>query len=400
MIFAFYFAPLGLTKILLSIIGTYITQLTILNIQDYYTTSGYTTGNFKFIKDEAPRTYAEANAFCLSKGMEMFTTTSDMKIGELMTNFSLESIWTQMFQHGVTKSLVNVDQFAPVTIVNDTVIGLPNIVIPDKHLIVIKKKPDGTIGLEPQSVMENHGAVCIDRLLYPNTTLDRKILESFKTLTLKSLQEKYDNLQYMNKGQQLMLKNIPNLGKFKETIEQLKRYNISIEETEIRNFTLEYVTLMEDIQGLVAFSLGKWMKISNPDEFILLESNNRLLMEKINGAVLKIWNTLQNPTLMTPESKLNEIKMGDESSLAYTNSSDDLCFFVHLGGEKGINEVTFPFQKFQVIDLDWIGFFKVSFPDILFSIFFGISMFGYFAYFICEAHELYNKRKRVTQFRK
>ena len=242
--------------------------------------------------------------------------------------------------------------------------------------------------------------VYIDRLLYPNTTLDRKILESFKTLTLKSLQEKYDNLQYMNKGQQLMLKNIPNLGKFKETIEQLKRYNISIEETEIRNFTLEYVTLMEDIQGLVAFSLGKWMKISNPDEFILLESNNRLLMEKINGAVLKIWNTLQNPTLMTPESKLNEIKMGDESSLAYTNSSDDLCFFVHLGGEKGINEVTFPFQKFQVIDLDWIGFFKVSFPDILFSIFFGISMFGYFAYFICEAHELCNKRKRVTQFRK
>jgi hypothetical protein len=95
--------------------------------------------------------------------MEMFTTTSDMKIGELMTNFSLESIWTQMFQHGVTKSLVNVDQFAPVTIVNDTVIGLPNIVIPDKHLIVIKKKPDGTIGLEPQSVMENHGAVCIHR---------------------------------------------------------------------------------------------------------------------------------------------------------------------------------------------------------------------------------------------
>jgi hypothetical protein len=27
-------------------------------------------------------------------------------------------------------------------------------------------------------------------------------------------------------------------------------------------------------------------------------------------------------------------------------------------------------------------------------------MFGYFAYFVCEAHELYDKRKRVTQFRK
>jgi hypothetical protein len=79
MIFAFDFAPIQVTQLLITVLSTYVTELTLVQ----YTSPGYVTNNFRFTGSETPLTYAEANTLCQGKGMEMFTTTEDMKILEV-----------------------------------------------------------------------------------------------------------------------------------------------------------------------------------------------------------------------------------------------------------------------------------------------------------------------------
>jgi hypothetical protein len=138
MIFAFDFAPIQVTQLLITVLSTYVTELTLVNTEVQYTSPGYVTNNFKFTGSETPLTYAEANTLCQGKGMEMFTTTEDMKILEVFSTFSTTVIWSQLFQHGVTKALVNVDQFIPVTNLADTMINLPEIVAPEKYMYTFK----------------------------------------------------------------------------------------------------------------------------------------------------------------------------------------------------------------------------------------------------------------------
>ena len=400
MLLAFHFAPVQLTQLLITVLSTYVTQLTLINLEEIYKSNGYVTDNYRFIAAPVPQTFVEANTFCQSKAMEMFTTTADMNLLDLFSKFATATVWTQIYQHGITKALVNVDQFIPVTITKDTVISLPNIVIPDKYLITLKKNEDNTIVLDPQPATEKYTTICMERSVYPNTVLDRANLESFRKVLIASVKESIGNLKVLKKGEQLALKNIPNLGKFKKFQKEIGYYNLTLETDDVVDLTSAFEkTIKDDLQQLIDFSTNKWKTISNPDELVILESNNRLILQKVNSMILKLWNSVMYPISIIPYESLENVTMTKKPDVGITKISGFMSFVFHFPGEKGINWLEFPMKRFQVLDPNWIGFFKMTLPDLLFSIFFGISVLGYMIHFACEAHELYKKRTRINFYR-
>ncbi len=330
----------------------------------------------------------------------MFTTTEDMKILEVFSSFSTTVIWSQLFQHGVTKALVNVDQFIPVTKLADTLVNLPEIVAPEKYLYTFKKKDDNTVFLDPQPVIEKFTAVCMERLVYPNTSVDRAHLEDLKSIFIASVQQSLENLENLLLNQKMALKLIPDLGPMKKVKKELEYYNIVVETDDVVDLTSGLEKLIEDdIQKLIGFSTGKWKTITHPDELIVLESNNRLILQKVNTLSLKLWTFMANPFSMIPYENFENVNVIRKPEVGYTNSSGSLCFLLYFPEEKGINWIEFPLKKFQVLDINWIGFFKMTFPDILFSIFCGLSMFGFISHAICEGYEMYKRKKSVLQYR-
>ena len=272
-------------------------------------------------------------------------------------------------------------------------------------MFVIAKKEDQSVHIESRPVTEQHSVICMERLNYPYTALDRKNLEIYRKIIVESLKENLGNLESTLEGLKKLLQVIPNLGSYDGVQSFLKVNNMTLEGSDVLNLAEAFDQLeKEDLPGLISFSSAKWRKITHPDELMLLESNNRLILQKLNSLTLKIWNILVNPTSVVPLKRLESIKLSEKPTMAYTDSSGDMCFFLHFPEQKDINDITFPFRKFlnkfNIVDPNWIGFFKVSFPDILFSVLIGLNAFGYLIYFACEAYSMYKKKRKIVNFRK
>jgi hypothetical protein len=240
----------------------------------------------------------------------------------------------------------------------------------------------------------------MERLLYPNTSVDRTNLEELKGIFISSIQQSLENLENLLLNQKMALKLIPDLGPMKKVKKELEYYSITVETDDIVDLTSAFEkTIEDDIQGLIRFSTGKWKTITNPDELIILESNNRLILQRVNTLSLKLWTYMANPFSMIPYENFENKNVVRKPEVGYTNSSESLCFLLYFPEEKGINWIEFPLKRFQVLDINWVGFFKMTFPDLLFSIFCGLSMFGFISHAICEGYEMYKRKRSVLQFR-
>ncbi len=108
-------------------------------------------------------------------------------------NFSTKKVWTQVYQHEVTKTLVNADQLPPTTVTLDKVMELPAIILPERYLVSLQMDEENKVFFSPTEIGTRLSTVCMGKIGYPNSTWERGLLETIKGKTKKILENSNDH---------------------------------------------------------------------------------------------------------------------------------------------------------------------------------------------------------------
>jgi len=117
----------------------YYNSLSEVDVESEYTKAGFVTEDFYLLKSDTEMNYKNGFTYCMSQKMVLFTTAADMNLSRIFTNFNATKIWTQVYEHDISKLLVNFDTTPPQTSLVDGVLSLPLEKPPANHFGLIGK---------------------------------------------------------------------------------------------------------------------------------------------------------------------------------------------------------------------------------------------------------------------
>ena len=406
MIAGFYLQPTVLINSIMIVLALYVTNFEEFSITNAYTSPGYVTDNFYFTKATDEKTYAEATTYCMLQGMDLFTPTNDMRVMEMFGNFSTKKVWTQVYQHEVTKTLVNADQLPPTTVTLDKVMELPAIILPERYLVSLQMDEENKVFFSPTEIGTRLSTVCMGKIGYPNSTWERGLLETIKEKTKKILENSNDHAKRVLADVERKLLITPKLGTLEMFRKMLTAQNHTLNMENILDKNSELVLrINDDLHQLLSSLSQKWRKITIPEDLMFIMHETQQVENLVSNLLDNIWIMLENP-IVTIDRTIAEKVNGSyhenwKPILGASDNPNGTYFFYHLRESDESSTVMFPYpEKFQVIDVVWNGFFKLSMVDLIYGILWIVNIVGYLAYLMDMTIDAYLRKKRTLNLRR
>ena len=368
MLIKLLYDPAKLFVRILAVLTSYYNTLSEIPIATEYTSPGYVTDSFVFSKSAEIMNYKEASSYCLTVQMDLFTPTKDMNLADFFKHFETTSVWTQIYQHTISETLVNMDQKTPVTATTDQVIALPNILIPTGYLIALSKGDDGKTFFDPQIVTKKLTAVCMTPILYPNRTMDRTKITELRKYTLEDLFEQKENTEKQQSRIRRKILTVPNYGSVKNLEETLAVHNRKINMSNARDFVRTIEKKLLELETFVPQIETKWKEIETNDDLPIILQMHNLFNEKFQNTLRELQEPLLHPTSTIQWEDRDRIDPTyGEPKIGISENAEEKYFFIYL--YEAADKEQLPIEStLHVLDFHWEGFFKISFPDMIFSI--------------------------------
>jgi len=366
MLLQILFNPISLITSLLSTHSMYYNSLSEVDVESEYTKAGFVTENFYLLKSDTEMNYKNGFTYCMSQKMVLFTTSADMNLSQVFAHFNATKIWTQVYEHDISKLLVNFDTTPPQTSLIDGVLSLPLEKPPANHLVSLEKI-DGTYQFVNSLVSEEKTVICMSQLPFPNTTKDRKSIQNLKQVILNDLLEAKTHVEMVKGLVNRKLLVIPKLGKLADI-----KKNWTLNNTELIDLDQKIVRKITNELGTKVLPIIKqWKNIENSENFAILSAKHFNYVNTLKGITAEILNPMLHPFSAVEWEDRDKvdptIEQNWEPLMGISENEEGNYLFIHFK-ETNVNDSLPIFRAsltFKYIDSKWVGFFKLTFMDIL-----------------------------------
>jgi len=258
----------------------------------------------------------------------------------------------------------------------------------------------------PTEVETKMSTVCMGRLGYPNSTTERRLLEVLKEKTRKSLIKTHDLAKSVLanvEGRLLITPKLGTLEMFAKTM-QVQNHTLKMENILDKNSEL-VLKINDDLHVLLSSLSHRWEKITIPEDLMLIMQETQQVENLVKNLLENIWTMLENPIVTINRTLAEKINGSYHENwkpiLGASDNPNGTYFFYHLRESDESSTVMFPYlRKFQVIDVVWDGFFKLSMVDLIYGILWIVNFVGYLAYLMDMTIDAYLRKKRTLNLRR
>jgi hypothetical protein len=364
--------PIALLTDILTVLTFYYNTLSEIDVAKTYEQTGYITNDYYYRSNILKLTWDQANTLCSSARMDLLTPTKDMRLGDMFSHFNTNSCWTQIYESKVTQTLVNMDQYPPAKITNDSSIKMPTEHVPEHHGIALTIDENNSTSFEPVAKTEQKTTVCMAEIAYPRKEKNVKQIVGLKSMLLSHIQESRYRVEQMKskiKRKLLVVQSIGNLTVLKG--------EVALNETVLIDADMPISKKISDELNQMIVPLSqKMLSIASVEDFSLIVGTDCGFHDLLRGLLQQVLDPLDSPIKTLPCERRDQVTGNFEENIspkmALSENQAANYLFVHFL-EKYVNDsLPLKFLKntnFSTFDTDWNGFYHITLPDVVLGIF-------------------------------
>jgi hypothetical protein len=365
----------------LSVLGDLLSKV---DVQSLYAQKGYQTENYVFNSSTLQLNWQQANLFCNTLRMDLFATTTDMKIRELLSNFQVEngSTWTQYYESLGTKVMVDNDQYPPRATVNDTTMKIVTHTVPDHHAVIVKINSENETVLDVLEKSQLANVVCMGKIPFPSKKSDVEKINNIRLQMLQNLNNTKElvrvNLERMRR-ELLGYQNLGNWTQLEGLVNQTKIVNVNVDSVIVG-------LLSETVNQTVVPFVELYQKIGSCSDITTLgvwEGNMQRMIPVLLDLIDEI---LENPVGQLPWENRQDIDPtileNGQPKMAVSEHEDKKYFLVQLFKRNDQKVLPFhfaPLGNFSYLNVGDAEFYEMTLWDLLLAtlgISYGLIMFA------------------------
>ena len=362
------------------------------NLDQIYAPDGFAIEDDYFIGSQLDMPFNTAATYCHTDRMDLFATTPNMKLLELLDTFGAKKIWTQYSESKVSKTIVDLDQYPPHRILADTVVSTSLLGVPELHAVILEKVENGEsirTELHTQAKDQMARVICKGKIPFPKAEKDRarlsKILDNVKN-ELNATQEFLFQQKSEAKNEWHTLFEIQNYTEFKAVSNKTQIVEIDFDQS-VKKWLLQLNT---------TFINETLYDIKTDSDVTLLVELFGQFFRTIGILTDLIQSPLENPLSLLPESvhrEFSEKYKENQSPLRATTESDGKRLLVEFLSNKDVKILSkvFPrFGNFSYFNVQEDEFYEITIWDLVLAILYCVQ---YIAFAIPAIWSMYSDRK-------